>query len=84
MMADYNAGNHAVEANNEIAAGIMGNRSIPTVDLYGVVTRHCGTQYVDCDICAKEPCAYHYKPEGYALIAKAVSTAITDILHADE
>jgi len=80
MMADYNTGNHAVEMDNEIAAGIMANHSIPTVDLYSVVTAHCGKQYVDCDICAVEPCSYHYKPPGYALISKAVVAAITALL----
>lgn len=80
MMADYNEGNHAVEDDNRMATAIMTAHSIPMVDLYSIVTAHCGKVYVDCDICAVSPCTYHYKPPGYALLAAAMEAAITKVL----
>jgi hypothetical protein len=76
MMANYNIGNHAVEDHNRQAKVIMGKSGIEIVDLYGVITGHCGDVYEDCDICAVSPCTYHYKPEGYAMLARNVSAAI--------
>ena len=79
MMKNFNAGNFAVEHNNEVAAQIMQERGVPTVDLYSVVTNHCGKQYVDCDICAASPCDYHYKGEGYPMLAAALQAAVQNV-----
>ena len=79
MMENYNEGNFAVEHNNDVAAQIMAARNVPTVDLYKTVTDHCGTQYVDCDICAASPCSYHYKGQGYPMLAAALQAAIQNM-----
>ena len=83
MMKNFNAGNFAVEHNNAVAARIMAERQIPTVDLYSVVTDHCGKQYVDCDICAASPCDYHYKGEGYPMLAAALKAAVQNVTERD-
>jgi hypothetical protein len=84
MMTDFRAGNKAVEDNNAIATAIMNERRVPIVDLYTPVITHCGTEYVDCDICAASPCAYHYKPPGYQMISEVIAIAIKAALRAHD
>eukprot|EP00039_Didymoeca_costata_P028140 m.20125 g.20125 ORF g.20125 m.20125 type:complete len:268 (-) comp6757_c0_seq2:153-956(-) len=75
-------GDMVVEMLNEKAAGIMQEKNISVVDMYDVVTGHCGKIYKDCDICRMHPCSYHYNSEGEALegnyLAKAMLQALQD------
>jgi hypothetical protein len=68
-----------VERLNALAAQVM-QRARPQqpgiVDLYSVVTAHCGAFYTDCDWCNEEPCHLHYKADGYHALANAVATAM--------
>ena len=69
---------------NQAAAAIMAARKIPIVDLHSVVTNVCAPdaphQYINCSICRMEPCSYHYKPAGYAVISKPIAAAIRAVL----
>jgi hypothetical protein len=82
MMVDFRAGNKAVEDNNVMATAIMNERQIPIIDLYTPVIKHCGAEYVDCDICAASPCNYHYKPAGYQMLSDVIAAAIKAALQA--
>ena len=42
---------YAVTVLNNAAAGVMANRSVPTIDLNSVVHAHCGANYSYCDLC---------------------------------
>ena len=84
FMPDYNAGNHVVEQLNAIATTVMQHQVVPVpiVDLYTVIADRCGPlPYVNCSICARTPCSYHYTQDGYKLLATAVEGAITKALH---
>eukprot|EP01083_Nonionella_stella_P148246 468922_1 len=66
LMSDYNTGNYVVEEDNKIAQNMMHNLSIPIVPLYQTVVDVCGpVPYVNCSICGKSPCSFHYNSEGY-------------------
>ena len=69
--------NTVVEDLNAIANVVMAARGVPVLDLYTLVTDHCGAvPYEDCDWCRKHPCSYHYNAEGMEAQAKAVAQAI--------
>ena len=72
--------NTCVEDMNTMATKLMGERDIPLVDLYSVVTAHCGGVYTDCDWCRMHPCSYHYGPEGMDAQGKAVADALKKLL----
>lgn len=80
QMDFHRAGNFAVEDDNKAAAAIMAAHKVPVLDLYTVITDHCGKVYTDCDICRVEPCSYHYKPAGYQLLGDAVAAGIAKLL----
>ena len=47
-----------VEDLNAIANVVMAARGVPVLDLYTLVTDHCGAvPYEDCDWCRKHPCS---------------------------
>ena len=73
--------NTVVEDMNALQVAACAKNNIPTVDLYGAVAAHCGPiPYVDCDICRKHPCSYHYNSDGEKLQAKLVTAAFRAIL----
>ena len=81
FMPDYTQGNHIVEELNVIASKVMNASAIPVVDLYGTVVKQCGPlPYKSCSICRKDPCSYHYTPQGYELLAAQVMAAIKHAL----
>lgn len=57
---------------NEIAARIMKENGIPTQDLYTVSKERMGELMLDANV--------HYKPEGYAVLAKLVADRILEAL----
>jgi hypothetical protein len=69
-------GDPIVQELNAAALAITKARGIPYVDLYARVVAKCGATYVSCPICAKDPCAYHYTPDGYDWIAAPLAAAI--------
>lgn len=73
-------GEMVAERLNSLAAQNMWKRKIPIVDLYTVVTQHCGAVYQDCDWCKIHPCSYHYNGNGYEALAEVVSYAIRKAL----
>ena len=54
----------------------MEAKKIPLVDLYHLVTDHCGAVYDDCDICRRTPCSYHYNDKGETMQGDFVAKAI--------
>eukprot|EP00117_Sycon_ciliatum_P035470 scpid89431/ scgid26879/ len=83
FMPDYTQGNHVVEDLNRIAASVMQTQPspVPIIDLYSAVVKECGpVPYKSCSICRKDPCQYHYTPQGYELIAAPVAEAIKNDL----
>eukprot|EP00658_Telonema_sp_P-2_P021523 TRINITY_DN18574_c0_g1_i1.p1 TRINITY_DN18574_c0_g1~~TRINITY_DN18574_c0_g1_i1.p1 ORF type:complete len:213 (+),score=35.10 TRINITY_DN18574_c0_g1_i1:282-920(+) len=71
----YNC-NGVVSELNQRAVRIVHDRGIPVVDLYRAVTDVCGGTYVNCSICRKTPCSYHYTAEGYVMLAKPIAAAM--------
>jgi hypothetical protein len=69
---------------NAAAAKVMAARNIPTLDLHKTVTDVCAPQpphiYANCTMCRMEPCSYHYKPTGYAVISKPIAAALRKLL----
>merc|ERR1712100_975164 len=72
--------NTVVEDLNAKATTIMDEHSIPIVDLYSVVTAHCGSVYEDCDCCRLHPCSYHYAMPGMDAQGKAVADGLKKVL----
>ena len=73
QMQYYNRGDYVVEDDNNMAEAIMKKYDIPIVDLYGRVVEYCGpVPYVNCSICATEPCGDHYTSTGYQWISVTV------------
>ena len=65
------------------AESVMVAKGVPVLDLYTLVTDHCGAvPYEDCDWCRKHPCSYHYNPQGEtpqaAYIAGTIRTMIAE------
>jgi hypothetical protein len=58
----------------------MKKNNIPIVDLYTRVTDFCGSVYSTCSICRKDPCSYHYTPQGYEWISAPLAKAIRSML----
>eukprot|EP00041_Stephanoeca_diplocostata_P021446 m.499893 g.499893 ORF g.499893 m.499893 type:complete len:285 (+) comp21828_c0_seq21:168-1022(+) len=83
FMPDATQGDFVVEALNKAAESIMSTKNIPLVDLYSVVTQHCGKVYKDCDWCRMHPCSYHYNPTGEAAQAHVVAAALKTALGAN-
>ena len=79
-MPDATVGNTVVEDLNAIAADLMQSAAIPTLDLYSLVTDHCGKKYTDCDWCRKSPCSYHYNSPGMEAQSEAVAAAMRKML----
>ena len=74
QMSYYNKGDYVVEDDNNIAENIMKKYNIPIVDLYDRVVEYCGpVPYVNCSICATEPCGDHYTKTGYQWISVTVN-----------
>ena len=65
-----------VEDMNAIAREVLAPFKIPVLDLYTLVTAHCGAVYFDCDICRMTPCSYHYNDAGMKAQAAVVAAAI--------
>ena len=79
QMLDYRQGNFAVEDHNAQAREIMKQYNVPVLDMYKVVTDHCGKVYTDCDWCLKSPCQFHYQAAGYQALAAALKDAIRNL-----
>ena len=73
-----------VQRLNAAAKAIMASRGIQTLDLHKAVTDICAPQpphlYTNCSICRMEPCSFHYKPAGYAMISKPIAQAFRQLL----
>lgn len=80
QMTFYNNGSRIVESLNAAAAAVMLQHHVPVTDLYSRVVEICGgaVPYTYCPLCSNypDPCAFHYKTEGYSEIAMNVSAAI--------
>eukprot|EP00966_Prymnesium_polylepis_P047151 1091882-Prymnesium_polylepis.1 len=61
---------------NAIASDVIAPYGIEVVDLYSTVTKTCGAVYVNCSICRKEPCSYHYNAAGMEAQGRVVAQAI--------
>ena len=73
--------NTVVEDLNAIANVVMAARGVPVLDLYTLVTDHCGAvPYEDCDWCRKHPCSYHYNPQGETPQAAYIAGTIRTML----
>ena len=73
--------NTVVEDLNAIANVVMAARGIPVLDLYALVTDHCGAvPYEDCDWCRKHPCSYHYNRDGETPQAAYIAGTIRTML----
>mmetsp|Transcript_59281 Transcript_59281/g.144957 ORF Transcript_59281/g.144957 Transcript_59281/m.144957 type:complete len:92 (+) Transcript_59281:633-908(+) len=56
--------------------------TIAIVDLYKVITDHCGDDVYDtCDWCQASPCTYHYNSNGSTALARHVADAIRSVLN---
>eukprot|EP01009_Symbiontida_sp_KSa7_P010110 NODE_919_length_722_cov_1398.246657_g710_i0.p1 GENE.NODE_919_length_722_cov_1398.246657_g710_i0~~NODE_919_length_722_cov_1398.246657_g710_i0.p1 ORF type:complete len:222 (+),score=57.26 NODE_919_length_722_cov_1398.246657_g710_i0:30-668(+) len=80
FMPDATVGDMVVETLNAKATDLMAQHKIPLVDLYTVVTDHCGKIYKDCDWCRMHPCSYHYNAGGETAQGKAVAAAFRERL----
>ena len=73
--------NTVVEDLNAIASVVMAANAIPVLDLYTLVTDHCGAvPYEDCDWCRKHPCSYHYNQNGETPQAAYIAGTIRTML----
>ena len=82
FMPDRTQGNMVVEQLNEIAKQVVAPHDIPLLDLYSVVTNHCGKVYENCDWCRRTPCSYHYNPAGMSAQGHVVASKINETLAA--
>ena len=80
FMPDRTEGNMVVEQLNAIAKKVMASFSIPILDLYSVVTDHCGDVYENCDWCRRTPCSYHYNSQGMTAQGHVVASMINRTL----
>ena len=69
--------NTIVDDLNHLARQVMrDHENIDVLDLYHVVTKHCGAVYEQCDWCAKRPCSFHYNGAGSAALGEHVAAAL--------
>jgi len=86
FMPDTLQGNHVVADLNKIALEVIDGKGIQVLDLHKVVMESCSqppsytAPYVNCSICRKEPCSYHYNPSGETIQGKAVADAIRKLI----
>ncbi len=80
FMPDKTQGNMVVEQLNDIAKRVVAPHDIPVLDLYSVVTDHCGKVYENCDWCRRTPCSYHYNSAGMTEQGHVVASFINQTL----
>jgi hypothetical protein len=82
FMPAFTSGNTIVPELNQIAMDVMKLFSnIEILDLYTLVTNHCGTNYTTCDWCRVEPCSYHYNSLGETAQGLAVGKKFRQVLN---
>ena len=85
-MPDTTVGNPVVAELNAIARNVIKGKGIVLLDLHKVVMDTCSpapahtAPYVDCKICRRHPCSYHYNSIGETAQGESVAAAMRPLV----
>ena len=86
FMPKTTIGDHVVADLNQIAREVIKGKGVGLLDLHKLVMEECSpapahtAPYVNCSICRREPCSYHYNSIGETVQGKAVAAAMRPLV----